>query len=490
MALNNEPKIRLQLIDSPAFSESGYGEKPEPSLGLAYLAAVLQNNSNCTIRLIDSYRMSNSKIIEDVSDFSPAIVGLTSMTYNINQVAELAKNIKRVNNPIILIGGSHGSALPKRTLKEFSWFDIVVIGEGESTIAEIINNYYRNGLWENIDKIKGIAYKSQEGTVIVNEPRETIKELDSLPYPKIENYNFNLYRKQYIRKLGGDFPRIPIETSRGCPFSCPFCYRLFGKRWRAKSPKRVVDEIEYYYEQINGRLFEIIDATATLSRKRFLEICEEIKRRGLDKKIAWICETRVDSIDEELASKMYTSGCVYVFFGLESGDNEVLAKINKKITAEQIKKAVQTITKNGMRAGGSFIIGHPYDSKKSILNTINLAKELRKLGLEDCSFQILDVYPETENWYLVEEGVNNSKWIDECKYNWNSYNRGAPQITMDNLIENDLVLLREKAISEFKRAYFRLWIKDVLSNYLKSNKKIWSLTKKLVTLYEVKIKGR
>jgi anaerobic magnesium-protoporphyrin IX monomethyl ester cyclase len=263
---------------------------------------------------------------------------------------------------------------------------------------------------EDFSKIKGLAFKrhlknimdnpeANNDDVVITPPRELISNLDSLPFPARDFFDNEAYKRYYKRKFG--YTTTSIMSSRGCPFSCDFCSKpVFGNVFRARSARNVAYEIEDVLSYGYDRVF-FQDDCFTLDQQRVNEICNEIIRRKL--KLNWECLSRVDNVDYGESSKMKEAGCSRIFFGIESGNNEVLQNIIKKqFTAEQAKKAVETAASAGIKTGAFFILGYPGETNETILQTIHFASSL---PLDYLSFTLPYPIPGTGLYRRVEKNL-------------------------------------------------------------------------------------
>jgi radical SAM superfamily enzyme YgiQ (UPF0313 family) len=456
--------VKVILIDPPEFSQTGQAGKTQPNIGLAYLNAVLKE-MGIESRILDAIGLGYDDIDKIIADYKPDVVGLTAKTFHIVSAAEIAKRAKSMDKNILtIIGGAHLTALPVRTLKEFKQFDMGIIGEGEETIKEIMHNLKSIRKPATLKEIKGIVYRDGPD-IRITEHRPPLEDVDSVPYPNWKGIDFSKYIKKYSGRFRGEFLLFPVCFSRGCPFNCSFCFN-FNRRWKNRKPEKVVDEMEYFHKEHGAMLFEIIDSTSTIRKDVFMDFCNELIKRGLHKKITWYCETRVDRVDLELLKKMRSAGCEYVFYGIESGDPGILKRMNKKTTREQIRRAIRMTKKAGMNVRGSFIFGHPFENEKTVLNTINFAVELSKIGLDGASFYIIDVYPGTEVWDMVEKGEGGARWLKGKRFNWGSYSRSEPQIEVGNLTASRLRKLRDYAEKSFENSTMKKKLRRALVKIL------------------------
>ena len=353
-----------------------------PPLGLAYIASVLRQNRE--VKIIDSNILNYAigDVERELRSFNPDVVGITSVTPSIYEAYKVAETAKKVREDCtVVLGGPHATFMPRETMEECKYIDIIVRGEGEETTRELIENIEKGA---PLNEVKGITFREKNG-IIDTEPRLFIKNIDNIPFPSRDLLPMHLYKFNGVKYT-------TMLTSRGCPFKCSFCSssRLFGGYWRGRSPENVLEEMKTVYEEYGIRNIEFMDDTFTLNQERAEKICDEIIKQGWD--ISWGASSRVDTLSKKLVEKMKKAGCWIIFLGIESGSQKILDAIGKRITLEQVKKAVKILKDAGIQVLGSFIIGFLQDTKETIKETIKFAKSL---NLNYAEFSILTPYPGT-----------------------------------------------------------------------------------------------
>lgn len=313
---------------------------------------------------------------KDLNDFMPDLLLISTTTPTLKEDIHACVIAKQIHPEIITCAkGAHFSTEDIGVLSTFTCLDILFNSEDLSSIDRIAAGI-------PLRDICGITFRDN-GFPKRNPRCEVIKNLDDMPMPALHLLNNNLY----IRPDTGR-PTAHIETSRGCPAKCIYCLVqiVSGKSIRTKSPSRVVDEIDRCIHKFDIHDFHFKSDTFTWNKPWVLELCKEIKRRNL--KIEWFCNSRVDTIDEERIAPMKETGCFAIGFGIESGNQEILDRIGKGITLDQSRKAINLCKKYGIQSYAYFIIGFPWDTHKTVQQTIDFAMEL------DSDFMdIFIVYP-------------------------------------------------------------------------------------------------
>ena len=360
-----------------------------PPLGLGYIAASLRR-LGVSVELVDCTFMTREEALAKIKRSQPQIIGFYSMFSMKRTSIEMAK-LLREHCDLLVVGG------PLPTLDPSSYldvFDVVVLGEGEETMAEIAQSYQRG---VGFSGVRGIAYKDLEA-VKFTDPREFIENLDSLPFPSRDLFDNDAYKSHYSRRFGHSI--TPLITSRGCPFACDFCSRpVFGQSFRSRSAVNVVDEVEEIVSLGYDRVW-FADDCFTLNRDRLTAICDEIIKRHLH--VGWECLSRVDTMNSKIAAKMRMAGCIRVYFGIESGTNKVLALMQKQITVEQARKAVYEAKEARLQVGAFFIIGYPGEDNETILDTVRFAS---RLPLDYLSFTLPYPIPGTPLFERVKNSA-------------------------------------------------------------------------------------
>jgi len=280
--------------------------------------------------------------------------------------------------------------------------------------------------------VLGLTYRVN-GVIKRNPPRPPIKDLDSLPMPAYHLLPMERYVSEGLRYA-------TVISSRGCPFECVFCSssRICGKRWRARSTEKVVEEVQLLTDKYRVQSIEFVDDNFTLNRKRVKGICKEFVKRGID--LFWVCGSRVDSVNSELVSNLSKANCLLIYLGVESGSQRILDYMMKGITLSQSERAVRLAKRYGLEVAASFILGMPDETVSEIEDTIKFAI---KLDPEFAQFTIATPYPGTE---LYDYALENNLLITR---DWSKYDTLTPVMRT--------VIGVKRLVTLFRKAYFKFY---------------------------------
>ncbi|MCW4015782.1 MAG: B12-binding domain-containing radical SAM protein [Candidatus Bathyarchaeota archaeon] len=423
---------------------------PQPPLGLAMIGAVLlKNGYDIDVLDLPALGLSEKVISSTVAKEQPDVVGITALTPEIDSAIKTAEIVKASNSDIpVVLGGAHGTILPEETLRNTSAIDVVVRGEGEQTMLELVKVFGANQM-SGLKDVSGITYRS--GNIIKSNPeRMPILDLDSLPYPAFDLLLMDKYRLH--PPFGRRSPAMPIITSRGCPYRCIFCSKsVFGRKYCGNSADYVIAEIQLLIEKFGIKEIKFYDDVFTLDKKRIVALCNKMKELGLD--IPWTCETRVNLVNSRLLNLMKESGCYMIEYGIESGNQTILNNLRKDITLNQIVDAFKNTKAAGIDTVAYFMIGAPGETPNTIRDTIEFAK---KIDPDFVQFSLTTPYPGTDLYDLaVKDGYVPTEWKKYVYADLKSMD--YPTFKTATLSPEELRKWNKKAYSSF---YFRgayLW---------------------------------
>ena len=423
-------KVRIALVNPPLLPEVFRHPLSLP-LGIAYLAAVLENDEH-EVKVVDCppLSMNHDRLKREIASFEPDIVGITSVAVTFPSALQAAHIAKETcPQALVVLGGPHATFMDISTLNECADVDVVVRGEGEKTILELAHCTFRD---EKVHNVAGITFK-KNGKIVRTPDRLFIQNLDELPYPALHLFPLEKYRF-FGKKI------LPIITSRGCPFQCPWCVtsRMVGRKFRARSPKSVVDELEILKNIYRADAICFYDDAFTLDKKRAHEIFDEMLKRKID--IPWDCQARADQVSRELLNKMHEAGCQFISFGVESGSPQLLKTMSKGTTVEQNENAVKWAKEAGLLVATSLILGYPGETIETLKQTLDFIWRVKPDIVYLC---MATPYPGTRLYELV----NNLGW--KMSEDWSRYDTVQPVLENPSLPTDYLKEVRKEFYNKF-----------------------------------------
>lgn len=400
---------------SPAVARSGTLYYP---MWLAYATGYLEKAGH-EVLLIDATGASEDRneTVKKIKKFNPVMVVIDTSTPSIYNDIDVAKALKeKIPSLFVVLVGVHVSALPEQTLEISDQIDAVAFGEYDETLVELAAMLQNKNTTDRVlETINGLAFRSENGSIVKNKARPYIEDLDGIPfvssvykkYLDIDPYFYGHSRH----------PLVVIVTGRGCPYKCTYCVvpqTLQGHRYRKRSIESIVEEFLYIQKNFPGiKEIMIEDDTLTADRNR----CRALANALIDAKatkIPWSANSRAD-VDYETMRIMKKAGCRLFCVGFESGDQSILDNIKKSITLEQIRKFIKDASKAKILVHGCFMVGNRGETKETLEKTLALAKELNP---DTAQFFPIMVYPGTSDYqYYKEKGwivtQDFRKWITD-----------------------------------------------------------------------------
>ncbi len=422
--------MKITLVNPP-YPQSVHSHPPFIPLGIAYLGAVAEKEGyHVTVIDCQAERLTYEAFKERIAQTPSDIIGVTATTLLYKSAMKIITIAKQEQpQAVTVLGGSHGTFWDENALNEYPSLDIVVRREGEQTFIELLDKLQTQS---SLGSVLGITYRKQ-GKIVRNPDRPFLHDLDSLPFPA--HHLLPLEKLKHNGKI-----LFPLVTSRGCVYWCDFCstVRMFGRGYRMRSPKNVVDEMQLVHDKYGVDQVTFYDDAFTVDRDRVMKICQELHDRKL--RMTWDCGTRVDMVDRELLKTMHGAGCFAVWLGVESGSETILGAMNKKIKLEQTRQAYKTAHQVGLMTIANTVLGFPGETEQTAKETIRLIKELNP---DDVGFYIATPYPGTPMY----EEVKKNGWLrvtDFDKYDTAGPTFETPWLSMEKLAE-----LRSKAYQDF-----------------------------------------
>ena len=405
-----------------------------PPLGIAYMAGVLQEN-NIDVEILDASAedMDFKDVEKELLKRKPDLVALTALTPTIGRALETAQVVKEtLPDSIVVMGGYHPTFNFIETLEDEN-VDIVIRGEGEYIMLNLVQALENQS---SLHDVKGIVFEDKNSKeIVVNPEAPLIQDLDELPFPAL-----NLLPMKKYRLLDMDTHMTTMITTRGCPMQCSFCSSaaMHGKKIRERSIKNIVDEIEYLKTNYDIDTIAFMDDTFTLKKRKVMAICDEILKRNIE--IMWGCTSRVDTLDEKLLKKMKEAGCITIFIGVESADQQQLDNMCKNTTIAKIENAFKIAHKLKIRTIASVALGMPGDTKEIMNKTV---KFVHKLKPNYAIYSLATPYPGTR--FYKEAFEKNLIKIKD----WSKYTLITPILETIDCSLNDMRKIQAKAFMKF-----------------------------------------
>jgi radical SAM superfamily enzyme YgiQ (UPF0313 family) len=438
-------KIKVALVTSPLVMKRGH-HPLFPPLGLAYMAAVLEQNG-IEVKIIDCpvCEFDHEKLKTELAAYQPSLVGIGSMTPTIESALKSARVAKEAcPDAKVVMGGPHATFSGEEILASEKTVDVIVRGEGEETIVELAKQQ------SALNDIKGIAFR-KDAKIIQTANRPYIQDLDSLPLPAYKLLPMDKYNITGRNLLS-------VISSRGCPYQCPFCVasQMFGAPFRARNPMKVLDEMEWLRDEFGAEGIAFQDDTLTFDKNRAVEICDGMIERKM--KLPWGCGTRADAVTKELVAKMSKAHCDEVMFGVESGCQRMRDVLKKRVTNDQCENAIKWTKEAGIFVTVSVILGYPGETKETLQESLDF---VRRVEPDDVWLCHATPFPGTE----LRELVKSYGW--KMSENWSLYNTMNPIFEDPALPAKEIAEIRTKFYHQFYTPKYVM--RQAVKGYVKGN---------------------
>lgn len=438
------------------------GRQIVPPLGILTLAAVLrrERGGQYDIKILDTgisktHPLQTEKFIRD---FSPDIVGISALSLESANLHVIAAVTKRVSQNIkVIVGGPHATTFYDIILKDPN-VDYAVVGEGEMTFVELLD-YLNDGA--DGAGIKGVACL-RNGELKFGGVRPFIEDLDSLPFPAWDLVKLLPYSRRVINMQGllAASPYAPLFTSRACPYRCVYCHQNFGKKFRAQSAERTIEEIDMLTKKFNVKEIHIFDDVFNLDSQRVLDICEGILRKGLKIKISFPNGIRGDLLGKEVLSALSRAGTYLITYAVETATPRIQKMIHKNLDLEKIKQTIEWSFDMGIIPAGFFMFGFPTETEEEMRNTVKFALNSKLLK---ALFFCVVPFPRTELYDLIKKTypqLDFSYDFTGAMHYWST----TPYYTQVTGI--DVATIQKRAWAKFFLDPWRLW--TILKRYPKN----------------------
>jgi radical SAM superfamily enzyme YgiQ (UPF0313 family) len=438
--------MKILLVDILRSGLDDIWPAAEHSIGLMYLSSVLKRRFGeridvkirSLISLPNHSDEDHENMLNQLNEIQPDVVGIRSLTISKDCVQVVAKTVKDWNGDcFVMTGGPYATDDPFDALND-GLVDVAVIGEAENTLIDLIQCRFDK---RSITQIPGIAFQLN-GQCVKTPPRELISDLDSVPFPDYSEVDLDQFSNRFLNftaKISS--PHANIMTSRGCPYSCAYCHNVLGKKFRARSPENVFEEIRYVHDQFGITDFQIIDDIFNLDMERAKVICDLIINSGLKLAFAFPNAIRADRVDEELVDKMAEAGTKFTSIAIETASPRIQKLIRKNLNLDKAFKTIDLFARAGIVTRGFFMMGFPTETQGEVIETIEFAKRSSLCG---ATFFTVVYYPGT-NLYRLAQSYGYFKDANfEVQRDYVQVSDGPYEFSVERLIE-----LKKKAIFEF-----------------------------------------
>ena len=408
------------------------------------LIAARLREAGYRVRVLDAngLRMRDEQVLAKVCEYDPAVVGIGGLITTYGWVKRISWRLRemRPEMPVVL-GGSVGGSIVETALRNLA-VDVIAVGEADDTVGELLPALL-NG--ESLEGVAGLAYL-EEGRVRYTAARELRATLDDLPYPAWDLFPMEVYLRNPVVGMGKD---IDIISSRGCPFNCQYCYKIFGRKFRGRSAEHVVGEMEALRRNYEVDFVSFQDDCFVIDKGRVYEICDLIDRSKVLRGVRWSCNGRVTVCDLPLLERVRASGCISVAYGVESGSQRMLDAMQKRATLAQVQEAIENTRKAGLRSPLAFMMGYPGETRETVMETVEFCK---KVNIPLAGMTFTCPYPGTA---LYEQVLREGKIKKEDEEKWVLRMGDAVDLTINltEMEDEELVKLRAEALALAKANY-------------------------------------
>ena len=424
--------MKVFLIN-PAMRSEQFGRfaallEPMPCIGIAYIATFLARAGH-DVRVYDDFalRGGHEHILAEMARFGPAALGVSVLTPVAPDIQSLLRRVRtQWPGMRIFVGNIHADLFPEEFVDE-GIADAVVHGEGETTAVDLLADWGKGGTGEGV---AGVTTRGSKGTA-----RGLERDLDSYPFP---DWGLLPYQRYSLLPLGTIAkPIVAVAASRGCPFRCTYCaLENQGKVYRKRSVENVVDEVQYDVEHFGVKQVGFMDPIFPMGRKHAISFSQEMIRRGLHEKVVWLSELRTDVVDRESLEWMQRSGCRRLVFGIESGDDSLLATVGKQNDVATSAETIRHCREVGITTVGLFMLGMPGETPELTKKTIEYACSL---GLDFAKFAVTVPFPGSE---MFAQLVADGKPIRRDWENYTTFNPDQARIVVASEVQSPAQLVQ------------------------------------------------
>lgn len=426
--------MRVLLIQPPHIYPYGIRMPDCFPLNLGYIASIIRKKHDVEVFDIWGNELPETDVKEKIKKIDYDVVGITALSTQFNYIRWLANEIKKYNKAKIIVGGAlaiHSSDILLKNTK----VDITVIGEGELTIQDLLENH------DNLKEVKGIAFRKNK-KIIKTSPREYIKDLDTIPFPAWELFPTEKYINMSVFRDDGR--KIQMITGRGCPYNCIFCSKNF-KGVRLRSVGNIKKEIKELKKRYGIRFIEFVDELVIVSKKRGYKLCGTLEKLN----VRWSCQGRLNIVDYPLLKTMKKAGCKRIGYGIESGSQRILNIMNKQVDVKQAEKTILDTERAGLAMHPQMIFGMLGEDRGSLKETIDFCKRTH-ISLHG----MFTATPLPGSW-LYDYCIKNGMIKDELKYIKGLTGTDILYVNLTEFPDEEFDRIKTETVNEITRNYAR-----------------------------------
>jgi len=429
-----------------------------PPMGIVFLSSVVRDNGN-TVKIFDGNVETQpfQKLQKLLEEFKPEVVGISFNSLLAESAYYTAEFIKKLNpHTTVIAGGYHPTVMPAEVINNDN-YDFVVVGEGEVTFLEWLQEYDTGG--DDFSGIKGLVFM-KNGKLVKVGMREIIPNIDNITMPAYDLLHLNRYKSMVSTRN----PYVTFIRSRGCPFKCTFCgvNSMFSHKYRCQSPEKTVSEIDVLVKKFHVKEILFKDSDFLINKRNVQKLCELLIEKKYD--FIWSCNARVDMVDEHILTLMKNAGCKTVTYGVESGSQEIINRLRKGFSVEQAREAVEITKKVGIQCTVNIMFGNPGETKENVKETMEFVKEIDP---DLVHFSNLTAFPGS---VIYDEALENN-WFIDGKANF--YGFEDLKLNATEMTDKELSKIREYAVRDFylRPSYILKRLKHFNFSELKNNLK-------------------
>ncbi|OGX23514.1 MAG: B12-binding domain-containing radical SAM protein [Omnitrophica WOR_2 bacterium GWF2_38_59] len=425
-------------------------------IGIAYLASALRKNNHEVViynQDIHHYKDEGLTRYLDENDFDVVGIGVIAGYYQYRKLLKISEAINTSSNrPKHYVLGGHGPTPDPEYFLNITGADIVVMGEGEVAFLNLLKAIECK---EALNNVLGIAFK-EEDKIIINPRQPLIEDIDTIEWPAYDMFAIDHYRLTRSPNSTNEDFSMPILSARGCTFKCNFCYRM-DEGYRTRKPEAIIEEIQYLRENYGINYIEFMDELLMSSKQRIIEVCEAIIKSKL--KFKWYCNGRLNYAKAEELKLMKKAGCVFINYGIEAFDDDVLRKMNKSLSTTQIEEGIVATLKERISPGFNIIFGHIGDTKETLNKGVEFLLKYDD-GAQMRTIRPVTPYPGSPLYYhAIEKGL-----LKDCEdfYENKHSNSDLLAVNFTDMTDNEFHESLFEANSRLLENYFRNKKKSVI----------------------------